>query len=145
MGEEILGRVEADKKAKLDWRVYLVFTKNRIIVAKLASGAEKMGSIFSDMASDTYGGPKKLMKERREAYEKMSPEEILSADKDNFAMPHNEISKIEVKKPGLLSGSKIKVSTSDKTHEFFLKEKKQFFEERVNSLRSVLSDKVSIV
>ena len=145
MSEEIISRVEAGKKAKLDWRVYLFFTKNRLIVAKLLSGAEMMGSITSDMASGGFGSPKKVMKKRREAYEKMSPEEIVSADEENLAITYNEISKVEVKKPGLLSGTKIKVSTLEKTHEFTLKEKKQLFDERVDFLRSILSDKVSVI
>jgi len=145
MSEEIIGRVEADKKAKLDWRVTLFFTINRLIVAKLLSGAEMMGSIMSDMTSGAFGGPKELMKERREAYEKMSPEEIVSANEENFALAYHEISRVEVKKPGLLGGTKIKVSTFDKAHEFTLKEKKQLFDERVDFLRSILSDKMSVV
>ncbi len=142
MSEEIIGRVEADKKAILDWRVNLFFTKNRLIVAKLPSGAELMRSAMFDVA---FGGPKKLMKERREAYEKMSPEEIVSADEENFALTYHEISRVEVKKPGLLGGAKIKVNTFDRTHEFTLKEKKQLFDERVDFLRSILSGKVSVV
>ena len=145
MSEEIIGHVEADKKAKLDWKVSLFFTKDRLIVAKLLSGKEMMGSITSDMASGGFGSPKEAIKKRREAYEKMSPEEIVSADEENFAVPYHEISDVVVKKPGLLGGTKIKVCTFGKTHLFTLKEKKQLFDERVNFLRSILSDKISVV
>ena len=145
MSEGIIGSVEADKKVKLDWRVNLFFTKNRLIIAKLLSGAEMMGSIMSDTASGAFGGGKEVMKKRREAYEEMSPEEIVSAHLENFALTYHEISRVEVKKPGLLGGTKIKVSTFDRTHEFTLREKKQLFDERVDFLRSILSDKVSVV
>ena len=62
----------------------LFFTKNSLIVAKLLSGSEMMGSIVSDMASGAFGGGKAVMKKRREAYEKMSPEEIIRADEKKF-------------------------------------------------------------
>ncbi len=124
MSEGIIGSVEADNKAKLDWRVNLFFTKNRLIIAKLLSGAEMMGSIMSDTASGAFGGGKEVMKKRREAYEKMAPDEIVSTHLEDFALTYYEISRVELKKPGLLGGTKIKVSTLDSTHEFALKERR---------------------
>ena len=49
-----------------------------------------------------------------------------------------------MKKPGTFRGAKIKIFTSNKTYEFTSKEKKDLFDERINLVRSVLPDKLSI-
>jgi len=141
MSEEILGRIEvADKWDNL---LNLVFTSNRIIIARLVSG---LGTALRGVTLGTLGWAltRREKGEKREEYGRLSTESILKADKKNFAIPYVGIIKIEMKKPGTFSGGKIKIFTSDKTHEFTFKEKKELFDERVNLVRSVLPDKLSL-
>jgi len=139
MKEEILGRVEVEDK----WGNLLnvVFTSNRIIVARLATILPHL------ILPALFGGPgdwRKERRERREEYGRLSAESILKADEKNFEISYTEIVKVEMKKPGTFRGAKIKIFTSNKTYEFTSKEKKDLFDERINLVRSVLPDKLSI-
>lgn len=67
----------------------------------------------------------------------------MKEDKHNFEIPYAEINKVEMKKPGLVVGSKLHFYTSSKDYLFYIKAKKAF-NSHVNLVSSVLSDKLSV-
>jgi len=144
MSDEILGRVEvADKE---DNPRNLVFTSKRIIVALLVSELVAAVPVLSLLE----------MRKRREEYGRLSAESILKADKGNFAIPYEEIVNVEMKRPStfgkgkvMIFSNKILLSSGEETKIpivllFTFKEKKNLFDERVNLVRSVLPDKLSV-
>jgi hypothetical protein len=142
--EEIVGRIEATKKAMMDFPAELFFTSHRVAVAVLLSGGGMFGSAFSDTFSGGFTRFSDLAKKKREEYEKLSVDDILAADKKNYAIPYEEILKVEMKKPGTFSGIKMKISTGTKKHEFVFKKKKVLFDELVNLVRPLVGEKLSV-
>ena len=144
MKEEIVGRIEATQKAMMDFPVELIFTSQRVAVATLLSG----GGMFASALSDTFSGGftkfSDLTKEKREENEKLSVNDILEANKKNYAMPYEEILKVEMKHPGIFSGAKMKIFTSTKKREFVFKKKKGLFDELVNLVRPLVGEKLSL-
>ena len=144
MKEEIVARIEANQKAMMDFPVELIFTSQRIVVATLVSA----GGIFATAISDTFSGGftrlSNLAKEKREENEKLSVNEILEANKKNYAIPYEEILEVEIKKPGTFSGAKMKIFTSTKKREVVFKKKKWLFDELVNLVRPLVGEKLSL-
>lgn len=105
-------------------------------------GGSGLGGLFGvgGVAVEAY-----RQKKKKEELEQLSPESILTADKKNFAIPYSEITRVEMKKPGRFSGAKINFVTDKKTHKFVLRQKKELFDNSTNLVRSVLSDKLSII
>jgi len=141
MSEEILGRIEVAYKR--DNLFNLVFTSKRIIVARLSSAL--LGLFETRKRQEEYGGT--------------SAESILKADEMNFAIPYEEVVKVEMKRPSTFSRGKIKILAISKkfpdlpiakiiipvdVYEFTFKEEKNLFDERVNLVRSILPDKLSL-
>ena len=144
MKEEIVGRIEANQKAMMDFPVELIFTSQRIVIATLVPA----GGIFATAISDTFSGGftrlSNLVKEKREEYEKLSVNDILEADKKNYAIPFEEILKVEIKNPGTFSGAKMRIFTSTQKREFVFKKKKGLFDELVNLVRPLVGEKLSL-
>ena len=143
MNEEVLGiiaPIEGKGKGSR-WggikRYALIFTSNRVIVAKLAdfltifAGAlGTVGSLIDDLVSKK---PSDLAG--------MSIEDILKADKDNYAIPHSDIIKVEIKKKGFITKPSIWISTATKKH-IFLILNEEMFDRCVNLVHTTLSGKL---
>ena len=82
-------------------------------------------------------------KERTEEFTSVSAEEILNADKNNYAIPYSAILKVEMKKGVLFSPPNIPIITAEKKHSFRILEKKKF-ESFVDLARTALLGKVQV-
>jgi len=82
-------------------------------------------------------------KERTEEFTSVSAEEILNADKNNYAIPYSAILKVEMKKGGFFSPPNTSIITAEKKHSFKILEKKKF-ESFVDLARTALLGKVQV-
>ncbi len=148
MNEEMLGTIDLPSDHRM-----LYFTPNRVIVAKTGGSA---GWLFGAIgaAAEAYRETKK-----REELKKLSPESVLKADKNNFAIPYSSILRVEMKKKGIFGsicviadqkfGRDMK-KKKDKTigRDVYRYEKriaKKGFEDCVDCVRSVLPEKVMVL
>ena len=83
------------------------------------------------------------MRKKAEEFAEISAEEILKADKNNFAIPYSEILKVEMKKGGFLSPPNITIFTADKKYSFKILDKKAF-DSCVELVRTALPEKVYV-
>ena len=150
MAEKILGviRLRAGVRAP----TALFFSSNRLIVAKTVGGKWRFAlasfGVWGEDAADSRA------KQKAEKLRELSPESILKADKNNFAIPYSDITKVEMKKGGRMRGSKLKVFTDTKKYDFrifskralagFVYREHKEIEDQVNLVRSVLSDRLSV-
>lgn len=88
----------------------LFLTTDRVIVARSGKGGELFGAIGA--AVQWFRGRKK-----GEKLEKLILEDVLKADKNNFAIPNSEIREVKLKKFG--RGAKIHILTNKKKHEWY--------------------------
>ena len=109
----------------------------RAIVAKLAgfltifAGAlGTVGSLIDDLVSKK---PSDLAG--------MSIEDVLKADKNNYAIPHSDIIKVEINKKGFITKPSIWISTATKKH-IFLILNEEMFDRCVNLVHTTLSGKL---
>lgn len=137
MTEEIHGVIE-NCMGNIGRNINLFFTSNRVIVAKT-------GNTFAwQYAFGAVGGiiEKKAIQKRSEEMKKLSVESILTADKKNFDIPYIEVNKVEMKKPGMLSGGIIKIFTNTKKYQFVLQNKKSY-ENYLNLMTSLFNVKLT--
>ena len=132
MREEVLAAIGTGKPEAL------FFTSNRVIIARTGGTASR---VAMQSALGTLG---MLAQQRREAKKKeelskLTPESILSADKKNFGIPYEEITKVEFFKKMLWR--KVRITTGTGKYEYYVAESKKQ-PEYVNTLRKVLGDKV---
>ena len=137
MHEEILEFIEtADREA-------LCITLDKIIVVKLGG---LLGD-WSDMEAGSFLGiiGSKIESNRRadkkEKLGKLSPESILTADTENYAIPCSEIIKAEISK-GFL-GPKIKITAGINKHQFKLKNNNEY-DKCMHALKPVLGDRLTV-
>lgn len=107
-GEEIVGIICTGKSEDL------FFTPNRVIVAKKGSIAKFFGwGLVGAFADALYKGweTKKLSD--------LSPDKILRANKNNFIIPHEEITKFEIRKTFPFGTWEIRIDTKTARHVFF--------------------------
>ena len=118
----------------------LYFTSKRVIVAKTGTpyGLALTLPVVGYMVEEH--NREKKSKE----YKELPFDDILKGDKKNFEIPFSEISKIEMKKPGLIVGTKIIFYTKDKKMVFYIKEKGAYAE-HVTIVSSVLKDKLTLI
>ncbi len=93
-GDKILGCID-NTSTRGSSRTSLVFTTNRIIVAETESSAMELlstGFVTRPLAGLARG------KTERE-FRTSNPEEILGANKKNYAIPYSEITQLRVRKP----------------------------------------------
>lgn len=145
----------------------LAFTKNRVIVARVSgirggvAGAAVrtgVGGLIGDALGKSVEG--EMSKKRGEELKELDPEEILKSSRFNFEVPYNNLEKVEMQQ----KKNKIKIIANEKFGMIMKKKKDKKtkkeifqyetpikklkgpeFEDQVNSLRSVLSDKLEIV
>jgi len=154
MREEVVGKI---KIHYMDKESILFLTKERIIVARIT---DKLDSVIGIPAFGAIGGliggliSSRRGKKKREKLEQISPESILGADKKNFAIQYSDIVKVEmIKNPGRLNLPSIRVKMTEPIRDGMLRADKYTyrfgifgtdFDEAVNSVSSVLSDKIFI-
>ena len=147
MSEEIVGSIKVvstgagDILAHRSQNCYLFFTPNRVIVAKSGS-TYGWGFAFGAIGE---GIAQHAAKKRMEEIKQLSVESILNENKKNFGMSYVEIDKVEIKKPGKLSGAKISFFTNTKKYDFLISEKKDSFDTQVDLIRSMLSSKTILL
>ncbi len=146
MNEKILGVIDnTEGKPKGRWmkKWALVFTDRRLVVSKISGtlgvALSAMGGVLGDVAR---ADVRSKVEERSEEAKTVSVEEILKADKENFAIPYEEIQTVEMKKGGLLSATSFSFHTEEKKYTFNLKEKKRF-REYAEMVKKILPNKVS--
>lgn len=145
MKEMILGVIkdtEGKPKGRLMKKWALIFTDKRLIVSKI-SGTSRivlgaMGGVVGDVVRAKMRS--KVEKKAEEA-QTVSVEEILKADKENFAIPYQDIHRVEMKKGGLLSPTSFRFHTEEEEYSFNLKERKKF-QEYADMVREILPNRV---
>ncbi|MFQ6070441.1 MAG: hypothetical protein ACE5LC_07935 [Candidatus Aminicenantales bacterium] len=120
----------------------LFFTSRRVIASKTGGTFLKnlglLGGIPAIGLVEAIGDKKKA-----EELSKLSPKEILEADEANFDIPYLEISRVEVKKPGMFNpvGSII-VHTPTKKYQFNNQsDPREFFDRYIELIKTVMPDK----
>ena len=122
----------------------IVFTSKRAVVAKTTPAMISKDALLQ---KDVVGIPSKA-----EELSKLSPDEILRADKSNYEILNSEITKIEVRKSRLKKDSII-IFTNKKQYKrgyltfggLGLKSKEDAFNNCVSVVRSSMSDKLFII
>lgn len=162
MSEKVLGiirvmRLPPHPFARQTTPVYddLFLTSDRVIVARVTGGGyttikEEVISIFlggTGITSDIIISAKKAEKESREALEKehleLPLEDVLKADKHNFAIPKSDITKVELK--SRMRAKVINIITNKKKHNWYLFLKKGVkLEDYENIIRQAFPNKLSV-
>lgn len=70
----------------------LIFTKNRLIVAKIASFLTTITPIIPIVGTAITS----LATKNPSELAKLNPEEIIKSDKDNYSLPYSEIKKVQM-------------------------------------------------
>lgn len=152
-GEEILGLIERVNPWGIHKEWNLFFTSSRVIVARVGGGLGR--AIFGVIGAAV---SEHRAAERSEKLKGLSPEEILRAHEDNFAIPYSDIMAVKVKKPGsfkpvqfLPKLSKLEIITTLKNYKFVLfprardeKTAKVWWDNCLGLLRSVLGSKLTV-
>ncbi len=122
MSEKILCIIEAvDYSRMIKKGSRLALTTDRLIVARGSTielfDLGDMGFIATGISG------RKRKKEREKVFAELTPEGILSAGKENLAIPWSEVTKVEVGKESLagvggVEGKRFKVFTADKKYQF---------------------------
>lgn len=140
MNEQILGFIKCEAMGKY---YDLYFTSNRMIAAKTASPIGWFIAFGAIVGAIGAGIAKLTAKKRSEQLKNLSAESIFKADKKNFEIPYAEITKVEMKKAGIISEAKISIFTHTKKYVFIMWKKKEF-DAYESLVRSVLPDRLSI-
>ena len=146
--EKILGTQPLERQSFMK-RIFetLLVTSDRLIVAR-TKGSFMTGGVVGALH---YMDSAKEAKEKGEALTEASPESILNADKDNYAIPKAEIQKIEIR--SRIGATLFHTTTTKETHKWFLSAKemgwtKSSIHEDIknleNILRPIFGDKLSV-
>ena len=118
----------------------LFFTSNRLIIARTGSTAARIASYGFGWGGQAVGeaAEDKKLKE----LSKVSPESILTDNKNNFAIPYSDIIQVEMFKK-MLSGRQIRINMGTKKQQFRLSNPRKY-KEYADILKSVLGDKLVV-
>ena len=153
MSEKVLGIIRLMRYSFTRHIIYehLFITPDRVIVARAAAGPPWFTPPVIDLAMDFYNIFYKSKKAEK-GYLELPLEDVLKADKNNYAIPNSEIIKVELKKWG--GGSKINITTNKKTHKWFaaglISDPEDYenilykFEDYENILQLAFLDKLSV-
>ena len=154
MSEEILGiigNLEGKGRGRVTRTFALVFTSNELIVVKIGGTMSLFKKFVVEAISESYGIStisdvyNQLISNKSDELKKANIEDILEADKLNYAIPYSDIEKIEVKKMGILSPRGrmiITINTRNKNYWFRISEL-QLFNDYVNLARKALPNKAT--
>ena len=145
MADEILGMIgntEGRGKGRFMGKYALVFSSESVVAAKIGGvlGAT-LGYYFGTTGLAIYN---RSLSKRADELKDISIDEILKADKDNFMIPYRDITKVEMKKGGMLSPTRVTFLTKDKKYTFNLLKRKTF-NDCVDLIKSILPDKVAVI
>ncbi len=122
--EAILSEIKVVARLRLgSERLKLFLTTDRIIVAHLGKrGTAALATIglfgrLSGAIEDLFKSGRESMGKRKLA--SLTPEEILEQDRDNFAIPYDDIVRVEVDE--MLSSTALTILTKSEKLEFFTK------------------------
>jgi len=114
----------------------LVFTPNHVIIAKTGGQPYlKLG----EMLRAAQQSQKKTAE-----LQQLTPIQILADNPENVSIPYSDITTVEMNRPGILGTARIKIQTPGKRHEFRLALKKLQFQSHIDSLTSILKERVII-
>ena len=154
MSEEILGiigNLEGKGKGRVMRTFALVFTPNELVVVKLGGTMSLFKKLAVEAISDSYGIStisdvyNQVISKKSDELKKANIQDILEADKLNYAISYSDIEKIEVKKMGILSPRGrmiITINTRNKNYWFRITEH-QLFNDYVNLARKALPNKAT--
>jgi len=94
-GEAIVGSID-NVKTTDNTRISLVFTSNRVIVAETQRAATALLGAGLLTVRLSAGGARD---EKERKFRTSTPEEIIGAHKNNYAVPYSEITQLRVRKP----------------------------------------------
>ena len=115
----------------------LVFTSTRLIIAKL--GGQPYLGVGQMMAA--FSKSEKKMAE----LQTLSPDEILADNPENISIPYTNITYITMRRPGFLGTGGLVVQLGDnKAYTFRHSMKKQEFQGHIDSLQSILKEKIVV-
>jgi hypothetical protein len=138
----VIGHTESRGKGRLMRKYALVFFPKSVVAAKIGGIlGTTLGFYFGQVGLAIYN---RRLGKKADELKDVSMDEILKADEDNFVMQYKDISKIEMKKGGIFSPTKITFSTKDKKYSFNLL-KKETFNDCVELIKSVLPNKTTVV
>jgi len=147
MSEKVLGIIRVNRPAfARTITETLFFTPDRVIVARTSGGFG--GMLFGVIGAGIEAAiTARKGKKKEKEYLELSLESVLKADKNNFAIPNSEVTKIELK-----SRRRFHITTSKKKHEWYagpiLPEEKgkkvRYPEDYEDILRPVFGDKLSV-
>ena len=145
MSDEILGIIghtEGRGKGRIMRKYALVFSPESLIAAKLGGVlGTTIGHSFGITGLSIYN---RTMSKKAGKLKDISTDEILKADNDNFMIPCRDITKVEMKKGGMLSPTKFTFLTAGNKFTFNLLDKNKF-EDCVELIKSILPDKAEVV
>lgn len=147
MGEEIRGNIGVS--IDTGWFGCLFFTSDRLIVARTEEKRYSSGRTELLLTIIARQRDRKVLEEgeeRERMYMTTQPDNILAADKKNFAMSYSDIVKVEMKKPGRVRSGKITITTTtrEKPYKYPLREGREVFDKHVNLVRSLLPNRLSV-
>ena len=137
----IIGHTESRGKGRFMRKYALVFSSDCVVAVKIGGIlGTTLGYYFGTVGLTLYD--RRLSKKADELRD-VSLDEVLRADKDNFMIPYQDITKVEMKKGGILSPTKITFFTKDRKYTFNLL-KRKIFDDCVELIKSILPDKVVV-
>ncbi len=120
----------------------LVFSPESLIAAILGGVlGTTIGHSFGNTGLSIYN---KTMSKKAEKPKEISTDDILKADSHSFMIPYRDITKVEMKKGGMLFPIKFTFLTAGNKFTFKLLDKNKF-NDCVELMKSILPDKAEVV
>lgn len=144
--EQIIGTIEAFKsRAGGQDFLILCFTPSRVIVAKTGRFNSfawafllGLGNIFF------FPSARRKARIRADQLIKLPVSSIIEAEKGNFQITYDNITSVEIKKPGAIIGLPMRITTTTTRYSFGIQWKNEF-DSQAQLIRSVLGEKLSIL
>lgn len=145
MSDEILGIIghtEGRGKGRIMRKYAIVFYLESLVAAKLGGVlGTTIGHSFGITGLAIYN---RNMSKKAEKLKDIPIDEVLRADRDNFMIPYQDITKVEMKKGGMLSPTKFTFITADDKFTFNLLDREKF-NDCVELIKSILPNKADVI
>jgi hypothetical protein len=129
------------------WFGCLFFTSDRLIVARtVEKRCYPDGLLMEIIARRRYRKAREEGEEKEHMYMTTHPDNIIAADKENFAIYYSDIISVEIREPGRVWTAQVTIETTtrEKPHKYPLREGKEMFDQHINLVRSRLPDKLFV-
>jgi len=118
----VIGPTESRGKGRLLRKYALVFSSDGVVAAKIGGIlGSTMAFYFGIVGLTLYN--RRLSKKEGELKD-VSIDEVLNANEDNFMIPYQDVTKVEMKKGGIFSPTRIIFFTREKKYTFNLLKRK---------------------